>query len=470
MIVWSRALLAASVGAACRFVAASVDAQTPAVGQPARFAVIEGVALDSLHHAYLRGAVLLVEGADATAMTDSSGRFRFDSVPPGLRRISVVHPILDTVGVALVTAPLQIAAGQHLDLVIGTPSAQTLLSLKCSAAERRAGPDALLGLVHYAESDQPAGGAEVALEWTDYNVVEEKKLQTTSRRSVAKVGENGQFHLCGLPQDLSGLLTASIGRDTTSAIQVHLSALLGIVGLELPKPAGGVVGAPSVDVGRAVVTGRVVGPDGGQIVGARVSVGGDSVFALSGAGGRFALNSLRAGTRTIAVRSLGFEPADVEVNVSERNPVDITVRLGAVVPVLDPVHVTAAFAQSALDRIGFTRRKKTSDGYYLTPQEIADRNATQLPDLLARAPTLRIAYYGSHAAIIAHPRGTGRGCVTYFVDGTPWLGRGIEQAMSPHEVGAVEVYSAGYAPPEFTRALQRCETVVIWTKSKLGIP
>jgi len=115
VIARSRALLAASVGAACGFLAALVGAQTPAVGQPARFAVIEGVALDSLHHAYLRGALLLIEGADATTMTDSSGLFRFDSVPPGLRRIFVVHPILDTVGVALVTAPLQI--------VIGTPSA-----------------------------------------------------------------------------------------------------------------------------------------------------------------------------------------------------------------------------------------------------------------------------------------------------------------------------------------------------------
>jgi hypothetical protein len=139
------------------FSAAIAGAQTPAPGQPAGFAVIEGVALDSLHHNYLRGALLLVEGANATTITDSSGRFRFDSVPPGLRRISVVHAMLDTVGVSLVTAPLQIAAGQHLDLVIGTPSAQTLLALKCSAAERAAGPDALLGVVHYAESDQPDG-------------------------------------------------------------------------------------------------------------------------------------------------------------------------------------------------------------------------------------------------------------------------------------------------------------------------
>ncbi|HEY4954503.1 MAG TPA: carboxypeptidase-like regulatory domain-containing protein [Gemmatimonadaceae bacterium] len=467
----------ATLSVACGCSAFLAGAQTPIAGVPAKFAVIEGVAVDSLHHSVLRGAILLVEGADANTTTDSSGRFRFDSVPSGLRRISVVHPLLDTVGVTLITAPLQIADGQHLDLVIGTPSPQTLVALKCTPAERAAGPDAMLGLVRYAEGEEPAVGSEVTLEWTDYDVVG-KGLRTTSRRSVAKVSDTGQFRLCGLPQDLSGLLRASSGRDTTSAIRVHTSSLLGIVGLELPEigsakspsgPAAAAVAATTAGVGHAFVTGRVLGPDGRQIAGARLSVGSDSAFALSGADGRFALSNLRAGTRTVSVRSLGFEPADVEVNVSERNPIDITVRLGPVVPVLDPVHITAAFAQQALDRIGFTRRKKTSDGYYLTPEEIADRNETQLPFLLARAPTLRVAYYGSHAAIIAHPRGTGRGCVTYFVDGTPWLGRGIENAMSPAEVGAVEVYSAGMAPPEFTRPLQRCETVVIWTKTKLGI-
>ena len=117
------------------------------------------------------------------------------------------------------------------------------------------------------------------------------------------------------------------------------------------------------------------------------------------------------------------------------------------------------------------KRKKTAGGWYMTPEEIAARNATQLPDLLAHAPNLRVAYYGSHAAIIARPRGPGsRGCVSYFLDGIMWLaGRGIENSITPPQVAAVEVYPAGFAPPEFTRPLQVCETIVIWTKYRLGI-
>jgi len=122
-----------------------------------------------------------------------------------------------------------------------------------------------------------------------------------------------------------------------------------------------------------------------------------------------------------------------------------------------------------LDRVGFTKRKRGAGGWYLTPEDVASRNATQLPDLLAHAPNLRIAYYGSHAAIIAHPRGPGHGCVNYFLDGSMWLaGRGIENSIWPSDVGAVEVYEAGFAPPEFTRPLQICETVVIRGRNSMG--
>jgi len=214
----------------------------------------------------------------------------------------------------------------------------------------------------------------------------------------------------------------------------------------------------------------VLDPHGLPVAQAEVSVTADSLAAVTGVDGNFVLRNLRAGMRTVSVRRLGFEPMDVPVNVSGTNPNAITVRLATLVPVLAPVSVTAAYAQEALDRVGFTKRKRGAGGWYLTPEDVASRNATQLPDLLAHAPNLRIAYYGSHAAIIAHPRGPGHGCVNYFLDGSMWLaGRGIENSIWPSDVGAVEVYEAGFAPPEFTRPLQICETVVIWSKTKLGL-
>src|SRR5213078_2796219 len=76
------------------FAASVAAAQTPATTAKT-FAVIEGVAVDSLHQDVLRGALLTVEGTSAAAMTDSLGRFRIDSIPPGTHRVEVTHAILD---------------------------------------------------------------------------------------------------------------------------------------------------------------------------------------------------------------------------------------------------------------------------------------------------------------------------------------------------------------------------------------
>ena len=469
---------AATFIAMCGLSGATANAQTPASPAPG-FAVVEGVATDSLHSDFLRGALLMVEGANVTATTDSLGRFRLDSVPPGLRRINVVHPILDSLGIALVTSPLQLSAGQHLHLAISTPSARTILVTKCSSAERTVGPHALLGVVQYAETEAPAAGAKVMLEWTEYESVG-NALRTTPRRRVATVADNGRFRICGLPGDLTATLTAASGADTTAAVILHLNSLVSTAGLELAEPdvapiaSGATPGVPAASSGvssrarRGVLTGRVLDPSGVPISRVRVSVNGDSAFAMSGGDGRFALRNVRSGTRSVTARRLGFEPAEQVVAIHSSNPTDITVRLGEFVPVLETVRITAPSAQIGLDRVGFTKRKSIGTGYYLSPEEISRRNASELPDLLTMAPMLRRTTVDGHQVIMGRPQGASNGCVTYFVDGVPWTGGGIEDFIRPREVAAIEVYSTGFTPGQFMSARQ-CETVAIWTKMKVGV-
>jgi protocatechuate 3,4-dioxygenase beta subunit len=476
----SCAAKAATLFAICVLNGAAANAQTPASPGP-DFAVVEGVATDSLHSDYLRGALLMVEGANVTATTDSLGRFRLDGVPPGLRRINVVHPLLDTLGIVLVTSPLQLSAGQHLHLVISTPSARTVVATKCSSAERIVGTHALLGVVQYAETEAPAAGAKVMLEWMEYesggNV-----LRTTPRRRVATVADNGRFRICGLPGDLTATLTAANGADTTAAVNLYLNSLVSTAGLELAEPdvaptaSGATPGVPaaagsgvSARARRGVVTGHVLDPSGAPLARVRVSVDGDSAFAMSGSDGRFALRNVRSGTRSVTARRLGFGPAKQVVAIHSSNPTDITVRLGEFVPVLDTVRITAPAAQIGLDRVGFTKRKSIGAGYYLSPEEISRRNALELPDLLTTAPMLRRATVDGHQVIMGRPQGGSNGCVTYFVDGVPWMGGGIEDFVLPSEVAAIEVYSTGFTPGLFMSAAQQCETVVIWTKMKVGV-
>jgi len=184
------------------FATALVGVKSVLAQQPAKAdsppASVEGVAVDSLHRGFLRGAMLMVEGSSVTAATDSLGRFRLDSIPPGARRIDVMHPLLDSVGISLETKPLVLSGGQKLSLVVSVPSAATIVALKCSAAERVIGPAALVGFVQYSESEAPASGANVTLEWIDYEI-SRTTVETVPRRRAAKVGPNGRFQICGLP-------------------------------------------------------------------------------------------------------------------------------------------------------------------------------------------------------------------------------------------------------------------------------
>ena len=452
------------------FAASVVEAQATATAQKP-FAVIEGTAVDSLHQDVLRGALLTVEGTSAAAITDSLGRFRIDSIPPGLRRVEVAHAILDTLGVALVTPPLKLDSGQQLHLIVAVPSVQTVVSARCTPGEQRVGPAALLGTVQYAESERPAAGAQVVLEFVQVRI-SGNSLQAIPYRRLATVASNGRFKLCGLPDELSGAVMAISGQDSTGQVEVHLSSRLGLVGLELPDPvptASSVAGAPAATVarsGNAVLTGLVLDPSGFPLSRARVSVAGDTAATLSDSEGRFTLRNLRSGTHTVAVRRLGFQPAEVTVALHARTPTDVTLKLGEPVALLDTVRINATREQ-ALDRVGFTKRKRIGNGYYMSPEQIQNRVSDDLPTLLSMAPMLRRINSSGKSTVVGRPRGAQYGCVNYFVDGDPWIGEGIEDFIRSDEIAAIEAYSSGFVPGEFRRGIQDCETVVIWTKQRL---
>ncbi|HMA20952.1 MAG TPA: carboxypeptidase regulatory-like domain-containing protein [Gemmatimonadaceae bacterium] len=434
----------------------------PARSPPA-YATIDGVAVDSLHNDVLRGATLAIDNVSTLAFSDSLGRFHIDSVPIGTRIIRVIHPILDSMGIDLHTPPLQFAAGQTFNVVVGIPSAKTLIAKTCSREDRRLGPAALLGTVQFDASNAPAAGAQVILQWIEVYVVG-RKIQSDPVRRTVVVGQTGRFQLCGLPEDLGGTLIAVNGRDSTDIVDVELDSPLGVVGLSLPDPEPrGALATTASRRATAVLTGRVVDPQGAPIARARVAANGDSVAVLSDVDGRFTLQNLRGGTRAISVRRLGFEPTSVGVSLHAQRTVDITIKLARFVTMLDTV-VVIARRNYALERTGFTRRKQAGTGYYLTPEQITRQHAYELTSLLSTAPMLRRSYVNGRPVITGRPRGIGGGCVDWVIDGMPWPADAVDEFIWPDEVAAIEVYSNAFAPAEFRRTLDNCEMVVLWTK------
>jgi hypothetical protein len=454
----------------------------PAAAAPLTTGYLQGIAVDSLHGEPLAGALISVNGTARMAISDSLGRFLVDSIPPGSYQVLVDHPMLDTLGISLVTPPLTITANEVTRAVIPVPTGEFLVDRFCPAARRALGPGALVGRVREPDSDSAAVGARVSLVWYDpdppglpSNLRLNKK---PPRVREATVGPDGIYRLCGLPETYDAKLQAQ-RKDGGATAEVPVSQSGGVLALRsmsvaaLPMVAAGKdsAGTPIRQPrGTARVFGRVVNKNGAPVSGARVGLMGTSAATLTRANGDFVLDSLPAGTQAIVVRQFGYRPTEVAVDLSSRAPSRVTVQLGAFVPELSPVEVVSR-RDEGLQKVGFLDRKRTSaGGYFLGPDQLEKRNSTKFSDILRTTPGLRVSESNGQAMITSTRSAQGNGCVTIFVDGSPWqqLEAGdMDSFVQPNEVAAIEVYNGSSTPVQFTSAGQSCAAVVVWTKTRV---
>lgn len=437
--------------------------------------------MDSIRGGLLVGAVIGLEQGGRMTLTDSAGRFLLDSVPPGEHRLVLMDDLLDTLGLSVVTPPMNIVAGDTAFVIMAIPAPETVIHAKCGPGPFPMGRSALFGVVIDGETEQRVPGADVVLAWSEVQASTEVGLRTIPRQRAAKAGEDGSFRICGLPEDVAGELMAWRGADTTAAVPFAMrSAVLAMRTLALPgrgtvttatDSAGAVVeSAQRARTGRAVLTGKVQTLGGTPIRDARVSVTGVQAFAMTDERGEFTLSGLPAGSQTVLVRKLGYEPAEFGINLSPSRPIEVGIDLPEFVPVLSTVVVRAQM-DVALDRVGYTRRARVGMGRFMGLEDIERRNALRVVDLLAGFPMLQsVSTGGTDRVITGRQRGMGTNCVTFYVDGILWMGDDSPaDYMHPQEIAAVEAYSAGTTPAEFSRTMTNCETVVIWTKHKLGL-
>jgi hypothetical protein len=466
------ALTAVSVSLGLAFLlAAHADAaaQTPSQVVGGR---IEGVAVDSIHGGYLRDAVVSLSRDGLSAVTDSAGQFRIDAVPDGTYSLRLTHPILDTLGLTVSTRMFEVRQGPPTTLLLAVPSASTILDRKCSEAERRSGTGALFGVVTDADTEMPSAGAEVIVAWTDFEVGKKSIARKPQRRS-ATVRPDGTFIVCGIPSDLATGVVAHRGSDSTAAVPVSFANGVAMQSFHLPEPiASAVVDTATrrVAAGTALLTGFISDANGNPVKGARVAVDNDAAVAISRDDGRYSLVGLRAGTRSLNVRRLGFEPADIPVELSSVQPRQLNVKLSKFVPVLETVRISA-LRTLGLDRVGFSERKNTGMGRYLTPEQLDRWNSPRINDALRMVPSLRTGRTADGRTTISGRFGD---CVRYFIDGHLWsdMSEGPDMFISGPEIGAIEVYSPQSSPAEFMaydRWGRPCNSVVVWTKWKLRI-
>jgi carboxypeptidase family protein/TonB-dependent receptor-like protein len=459
----------------------SVGAQNPAPAPAAAgFAAIKGVVSDSLHESALVGALIRVDNTTHEGVTDALGRYHIDSVPAGAHRLIVVHPLLDTIGISLVTPPLTLAAGDDKEFNLAVPSNETLVSLLCTPAQRTRGPAALVGFVRDADTEAAAEGAKVSLLWFESDPLGFKK---TPRVREAQIGKDGRYRICGLPETMSGKLQVFRGGVQTGEVPLDLggtsgSQLLAMRSMSISSTAVAVrtpndTGAkgPAVIRGRARVTGKVLNRYGQPIAGARVELQNTGAATKTRANGEFTLDSLPSGTQTLEVRQLGFSPTEVAVELSQAAPQSVTVKMTDYVPVLTEMRVTAT-RERGLSDVGFSDRKRSGMGYYLDSDQLKNRQTTQFSDMLRTVPGIRVQPGGNGTNVITSSRDPTGGCVTFYVDGAPWQQMtpgDLDTYVRPEEVAALEVYNGSTTPAQFQQpGLSGCTTVVIWTERRVN--
>jgi hypothetical protein len=450
---------------------------------------VMGIVGDSLHGGPLAGAVVMVDGQAREAVTDSIGRFRIDGITAGSYRVGIFHPILDSMGTSLASTPVAFHAGKPLLITLATPSGRTLRHAICPEVPPRhpryehadSGVAVVVGRVLDPESDDAVTDATVTLSWieTAFNAA---RVNVTPYRRVTTTDGTGDFKFCALPSGLTGTLRA-ISARTQTQVERELSLDNRIVTMATVHLAAGESPA-AANKGHAVLIGEIDRPDGSPLPGATAIVEGTPDSAITGHDGTFTMRGLPDGTHMLVVRSIGYEPISDVVELTNKEAQRISIALTTPAHVLSPVLVEAQQLQVAYKRIGFDRRQREGVGQFMTASTIEDKHAQFFSQLFSNVGGVSLAYVPG-GTNLASARGPG-GCLVYMLDGQPFnriVNGELDMMFRPDEIAAIEVYSAASVPVEFrvrslpglsaagvpTLGSDGCETVVVWTKTHLGV-
>jgi hypothetical protein len=436
-------------------------AQIPTGTSPAGSAKIVGVVVDSVNGGYLTGAEIVIESERRALRTDSLGRFAVDSLRPGIYQVGVLHPVLDSLGITLLTQPFRIAADSTSLVLIGVPSAPTLVRRACPKAT---GVSAVVGHVADPETLEPIAHADVSVAWIEIDVSKERGIVRKPRLVKTVTDSLGAFRMCGLPNSLEATLQAKRGSSVTDEIPISLGDRpVELLARTVLLSASG----SAAKSGNSTVSGVITLEGSTANAGSRVELVGSGNVAVTNDKGEFGMWNLPSGTKDLVIRHVGFEPEVVPVDLSSRQDIRVTMQLRKSVPALEAVRVIAR-RKAFLDEVGFTQRRKTGFGYFIGPEKLELMHPNWLTDILQQVPGLYVVRRANGDGIVS-ARTPNSQCVQYYLDGAEYLEGtpgDINKFVGGHDFAAVEVYQ-GNAPVEYASAGVSCITILLWTRWKI---
>jgi hypothetical protein len=438
-------------------VSSAARAQGTLPSVPKDLSSMIGVVDDSIRGGRLVRALVTVVGTDRRALTDVNGIFQIDSIAPGSHQVTVTHPLLDTLGLSVLSAPVMLRAGVREEVAAHTPSFEEVRAKACTRGGVAGGTSILVGRVMKADNDEPAAGATVSLVYKDLT-----QKDPVERVRTGRVGPTGGFAICGLPGTISGNLQASLGGVTTADLPLKMND---------ESLATAILSIGGNGAGSAVLKGTVTTRAGPPVAGAQVTVVGTAIVVVTSDDGTFTLSGLPSGTHEAVVRKIGFAKESQIVHLAAREPTSLNVVLDQAT-VLGTVHVVGKM-DNGLDKIGFLSRKQMSRGWYLTPEQIAEKNPGQTSDLLRMTAGMRVINQANGRFLVSNSSaGSSQdGCINVFIDHArfdQYQPGDVDDAAPTADLGAIEWYSNPTGvPSEFTVPGKTCATLVIWTKTLL---
>jgi len=210
--------------------------------------------------------------------------------------------------------------------------------------------------------------------------------------------------------------------------------------------------------------GRVVDHQTGLPVGgAVIALRGDPVRTVSDDSGRFERGGLAAGLHIVEVRAVGYAAGTWGIEVASAQVLSAVLRLKLLVHQLPEVVVLGEPGGVRRSLAEFHRRRQRGMGLFITEEEIAQRGATTLGELVRTLAGVEVNC-GGGTCMVRMVRSPRRCTPEYFLDGFPAsFSTGPNYPLTG--VVAVEIYrSASETPIEFQRTSLMCGVIAVWSK------
>lgn len=444
-----------------------------AAAQGIRSGRLEGTVTDSVHARPLAGVRIVAVGAGAgaegrvAATSDSSGRYRFDSLSPGRYLVGLESALLDSLEITVAPREAVVAEGAAATLDLALPSAGKLRSAVCSGAALPADKGVMYGHAVDATTEAPLAGAVVTAVWRELTI-DKKTLRPDNAQRVASVKTDsaGWYRVCGVPTGTRVSFVLQYRERSSPVVRAAVDDTLGILirhlSLDTTGPIADSEAADTLSTnasGTARLAGVVRGTGGVPLASAELRVLGTRATARTDATGQYSLGSLPAGTQLLEARHIGYAAVESAFELRSGATVNGDVHLQRVVN-LDSMRVVAV--RSRYNEFN-EHRRLTTFGVFLDPEAMSRQHDPWMSDVILKIPGFGIAGEGPNAKVVSS-RGVGSfNCASanIVIDGVP--NQSIND-VNPFMVGSVEAYREGEpTPPEFFDH-KGCGMIVIWTK------